>query len=161
CLHPLAIARKESEYSLSFLSVHLVQPDELEERARLLRQGGVEVRDAGELFLGGREVLLCHEALHDPMRLQGTGQPPRKAKCPKLAERCFLAVHSSGTIRHMPSLRLTTRRDVLRMLGAGLAAACAGAPRRSGAYRLRLPPVRVAAAREIRTVVGLRPFRPS
>jgi D-amino-acid oxidase len=59
--------------------------------------------------------------------------------------------------------RLASRREVLRTLGlagAGLVAGCATlpAPRR---VRARLPPVRVSADREIRTVVGLRPFRPS
>jgi glycine/D-amino acid oxidase-like deaminating enzyme len=46
------------------------------------------------------------------------------------------------------------------LVGAGALAACATvrpAPRSS----LRLAPVRVAEAREIRTVVGLRPFRPA
>jgi D-amino-acid oxidase len=47
------------------------------------------------------------------------------------------------------------------MLGAGLVAGCAGAARRPSARRLRLPPVQVSQGREIRTVVGLRPFRPS
>jgi D-amino-acid oxidase len=55
-----------------------------------------------------------------------------------------------------------SRREFLRTLslaGAGLAAGCAtfGRPPR----RRWLPPVRVAANREIRTVVGLRPFRAS
>ena len=53
-----------------------------------------------------------------------------------------------------------SRRDVLRTLAlasAGLAAGCA--TRSASAGRLRLPPVHVAADREIRTVVGLRPFR--
>jgi D-amino-acid oxidase len=55
-----------------------------------------------------------------------------------------------------------SRRELLRSLalaGAGLAAGCSR--RGAGAQRGRLPPVRVAADREIRTVVGLRPFRPS
>jgi D-amino-acid oxidase len=57
-----------------------------------------------------------------------------------------------------------SRREFLRTLslaGAGLASGCAtfglGRPPR----RRWLPPVRVAANREIRTVVGLRPFRAS
>jgi D-amino-acid oxidase len=53
-----------------------------------------------------------------------------------------------------------SRRDVLGSLalaGAGLAAGCATL--RPIAGRRRLPPVHVAADREIRTVVGLRPFR--
>jgi glycine/D-amino acid oxidase-like deaminating enzyme len=58
-----------------------------------------------------------------------------------------------------------SRREVLRSLaiaGAGLAADLAtGCLREPGPARRRLPPVRVAADREIRTVVGLRPFRPS
>ena len=54
------------------------------------------------------------------------------------------------------------RREILRLLALGAASGCASSsvPRPATA-RLRLPPVRVAAAREIRTVVGLRPFRPS
>jgi len=55
-----------------------------------------------------------------------------------------------------------SRRDVLRSLalaGAGVVTGCSS--RGSGAERSRLPPVRVAADREIRTVVGLRPFRAS
>src|SRR4051812_42260877 len=58
---------------------------------------------------------------------------------------------------------MLTRRDTLKLLalaGAGVATGCATFDRRAGARR-RLPPVRVAADREIRTVVGLRPFRPS
>jgi D-amino-acid oxidase len=54
-----------------------------------------------------------------------------------------------------------SRRDVLRSLalaGASFAAGCATPP---AAERRRLPPVHVAADREIRTVVGLRPFRAS
>jgi glycine/D-amino acid oxidase-like deaminating enzyme len=58
---------------------------------------------------------------------------------------------------------ILTRRDFLHTLslaGAGLAVGgCATL--RPVAHRRRLPPVRVAANREIRTVVGLRPFRAS
>src|SRR5262245_34161363 len=57
------------------------------------------------------------------------------------------------------------RRRVLRALavgGAGAMLGCATSGLRPAArVRLRLPPVRVAAGREIRTVVGLRPFRPA
>src|SRR5262245_23369008 len=56
------------------------------------------------------------------------------------------------------------RRTFLRGLaigGASLALGCATARPRATSPRLRLPPVRVAPEREIRTVVGLRPFRPS
>ena len=55
-----------------------------------------------------------------------------------------------------------SRREFLRTLSlasAGLAAGCASL--RPVARRRRLPPVHVAANREIRTVVGLRPFRAS
>ncbi len=55
-----------------------------------------------------------------------------------------------------------SRREFLRtvtLASAGLAAGCATL--HPIARRRRLPPVRVAADREIRTVVGLRPFRPS
>ena len=58
---------------------------------------------------------------------------------------------------------MLTRRDTLKLLalaGVGAATGCATFGRRPDARR-RLPPVRVAADREIRTVVGLRPFRPS
>ncbi len=56
-----------------------------------------------------------------------------------------------------------TRRELLRTIAIGAAGLGAGcftgrAPRASP--RLRLPPVRVSPEREIRTVVGLRPFRP-
>jgi glycine/D-amino acid oxidase-like deaminating enzyme len=54
-----------------------------------------------------------------------------------------------------------TRRQFLRTVSLAVAAgalpACATLPKM--ARRRRLPPVRVAADREIRTVVGLRPFR--
>lgn len=56
-----------------------------------------------------------------------------------------------------------SRRDALRALafaaGAGMAAGCTTL--RPVARRRRLPPVHVAPEREIRTVVGLRPFRAS
>ena len=57
------------------------------------------------------------------------------------------------------------RRELLRLLAAstaGVAAGCVGGrPARPLVPRLRLSPVRVAPEREIRTVVGLRPFRPA
>jgi D-amino-acid oxidase len=55
-----------------------------------------------------------------------------------------------------------SRRELLRALalaGAGVAAGCATLP--PMVRRRKLPPVRVSADREIRTVVGLRPYRPS
>jgi glycine/D-amino acid oxidase-like deaminating enzyme len=55
-----------------------------------------------------------------------------------------------------------SRRQLLSALavaGAGLAVGCAAEP--PFVRRRRLPPVYVLADREIRTVVGLRPFRPS
>jgi glycine/D-amino acid oxidase-like deaminating enzyme len=55
-----------------------------------------------------------------------------------------------------------SRRQVVRSLalaGAWVATGCARQPPVAG--RRRLPPVHVAADREIRTVVGLRPFRAS
>jgi glycine/D-amino acid oxidase-like deaminating enzyme len=56
-----------------------------------------------------------------------------------------------------------TRRELLRTIAlgtAGLGAGCFTGRTPRAAPRLRLPPVRVSAEREIRTVVGLRPFRP-
>lgn len=57
------------------------------------------------------------------------------------------------------------RREILRLAALGAASGtigCVSATRpRPVRPRLRLQPVRVAAGREIRTVVGLRPFRPS
>lgn len=55
-----------------------------------------------------------------------------------------------------------SRRDVLRSLAlAGAWGALGCARDEPGAPRRRLPPVLVQADREIRTVVGLRPFRPA
>ena len=55
-----------------------------------------------------------------------------------------------------------TRREILRLLALAAAGGCTSSSRpRPARPRLRLPPVRVAPGREIRTVVGLRPFRPS
>ena len=57
---------------------------------------------------------------------------------------------------------MLSRRDLLQLLALGTAGGCLSArgpgPRRE---RLRLRPVQVDEAREIRTVVGLRPYRPS
>jgi glycine/D-amino acid oxidase-like deaminating enzyme len=57
------------------------------------------------------------------------------------------------------------RRDLLRLLAAGGATACTSRiqppDNMLARPRLRLPPVNVAPDREIRTVVGLRPFRPT
>src|SRR5688572_29683787 len=47
------------------------------------------------------------------------------------------------------------------LAGAGALAACATVRPAARRPSLRLAPVRVAEAREIRTVVGLRPFRPA
>jgi D-amino-acid oxidase len=60
------------------------------------------------------------------------------------------------------------RRVVLRLLALGAASGCVSSrvpsrprPVIRARPRIQLPPVRVAAGREIRTVVGLRPFRRS
>jgi D-amino-acid oxidase len=58
------------------------------------------------------------------------------------------------------------RRVVLRLLALGAASGCMSSrvpsrPIRPARPRMQLPPVRVAPGREIRTVVGLRPFRRS
>ena len=65
---------------------------------------------------------------------------------------------------------MNTRRDLLLGTGGAMVGACAtwlthrwpqpAAAQPKPASRLRLPPVRVSADREIRTVVGLRPYRP-
>ncbi|HKA86909.1 MAG TPA: hypothetical protein VKE22_04550, partial [Haliangiales bacterium] len=57
-----------------------------------------------------------------------------------------------------------TRREVLRTIAigaAGLGAGCFTGRAPRPAARPSLAPVRVSAAREIRTIVGLRPFRPA
>src|SRR5687768_12463736 len=66
---------------------------------------------------------------------------------------------------------MSTRRDLLLGTGGAMLGVCATWLAHRGAQpalaqpkpapRLRLPPVRVSADREIRTVVGLRPFRPA
>ena len=58
--------------------------------------------------------------------------------------------------------KMMRRRDFLSLitLGAGAGACVSSAPARPAKPRLVVPPVRVDAGREIRTVVGLRPFRP-
>lgn len=72
--------------------------------------------------------------------------------------------------RPAPSRSHPNRREALRLIGAGIAApslllqACASAPQRpstGGSPLQALKPVRVEADRVIRTVVGLRPYRPS
>jgi D-amino-acid oxidase len=71
------------------------------------------------------------------------------------------AVREGG--RDLHSGRGMTRRETLGLLAIA-ASGCASKPAPTPAppdRRPRLPPVHVSAAREIRTVVGLRPFRPS
>lgn len=83
--------------------------------------------------------------------------------CPSI-ENLLPAIVSPAPVLRKGAARLS-RRQALGGLAAGFAAACAGrpppAPDALRGPAFRLPPVQVSRERVIRTVVGLRPYRPS